>query len=361
MRRGAAAGSARRRAGGPGTGARLMPRRTRVELSDIAAWDNLECALWAAARGKHARPEVAAFLAAAPAALAWVQAALAVGRLPVGRFRRFAIRDPKPRVIHAAPFPDRVAHHALVRLLEPRLELALVPTSFACRPGLGVHAAILHARDCARRWPWYLKLDVEHYFPNIPHDRLLALLARRFKGSVLGLIRQVLATHQAAPGCGLPIGALTSQHFANQYLGEADRFALARPECRAHARYMDDLILWCDGRSQGRALHGALSAYLGDALGLRLKPPCLMPSTAGLGFCGMRIYPGTIKLGARRRRAWSQGRRRWEGRWERGEIGAAQLQRAYDSLWSATLPADSRGLRRAQLTRRPAPDAGLAP
>ena len=335
-----------------------MPRRTRIELAQIASCDNLERALWAAARGKRTRPEVAAFLAAAPAALGRVQEALAAGRLPVGSFRRFAIRDPKPRVIHAAPFPDRVAHHALVRLLEPRLELALVPTSFACRPGLGAAAAILHARDCTRRWPWYLKLDVEHYFPNIPHDRLLALLARRFKGSVLGLIREVLDSHQAAPGRGLPIGALTSQHFANQFLGEADRFALAHPACRAHARYMDDLILWCDGRPQGRALHRALSEYLGDALGLRLKAPCLMPTSAGLGFCGMRIYPGTIKLGVRRRRAWSQGRRRWEGRWQRGEIGAAALQRAYDSLRSATLPAASGGLRRAQLARWPAPDPG---
>ena len=332
-----------------------MPRRTRIDLSEVAAWANLEAALWAAARGKRARPDVAAFLAAAPAALARIQTALLAGRLPEGRLHRFAIRDPKPRIIHAAPFPDRVAHHALVRLLEPRLEQALVPTSFACRPGRGAHAAIRHARECAHRWPWYLKLDVEHYFPNIPHDHLLALLARRFKGSVLDLIRNLLATHQAAPGRGLPIGSLTSQHFANQYLGEADRFALARPECRAHARYMDDLILWCDSRAAGRALHRALAEFLGERLGLRLKPPCLMPSSAGLGFCGMRVYPGTVKLGHRRRRAWSRGRRRWEGRWQRGEIGAAELQRAYASLWSATLPADSLGLRRAELARRPPP------
>jgi hypothetical protein len=128
-------------------------------------------------------------------------------------------------------------------------------------------------------------------------------MARRFKGSVLELIRQVLQTHESAPGRGLPIGALTSQHFANQYLGEADRFVLALPECRAHVRYMDDLVLWCESRAAGRAIHAALTEYLIDHLGLRLKPPCLMPTSAGLGFCGMRIYPGTIKLGMRRRRA----------------------------------------------------------
>lgn len=332
-----------------------MPRRIRIELPDLAAWDNLEAALWAAARGKRARPDVATFLATAPQALARIQAALLEGRLPEGRFRCFAIHDPKPRLIHAAPFPDRIAHHALVRLLEPRLEQALLPTSFACRPGLGMHAAVRYAQTCARRWSWCLKLDVEHYFPNVPHDRLLALLARRFKGSVLVLIRRLLEGYQSRPGHGLPIGALTSQHFANQYLGEADRYALARPECHAHARYMDDLVLWCNRRQEGRALYQAMADYVVDELGLRLKPPCLMPTAAGLGFCGMRIYPGTMKLDMRRRRRWRERRHYWEGLWQQGAIDATELQRAYGSLVAMALPADSLGFRRAQLTRHPAP------
>lgn len=148
--------------------------------------------------------------------------------------------DGVPRLIHAAPFADRVAHHALMRLLAPRLEQALVPTSFACRPGLGVHAALAHAQFCARRWPWYLKLDVRHYFPSIPHDRLLALVA-----------------------------------------------------------------------------------FCNETLGLALKPPILRPVGAGLGLCGMRVYPGTIKLGHRRRRSWTQRRRYWEARWRCGDVGAA--------------------------------------
>jgi RNA-directed DNA polymerase len=332
-----------------------MPRRLRIELADLAAWDNLAPALWAAARAKRARPDVAAFLADAPRQLLRVRSALLAGRMPEGRFRRFAICDPKARIIHAAPFPDRVAHHALVRLLEPRLEQALVPTSFACRPRLGVHAALRHAQRCARRWPWYLKLDVEHYFPTLPHGPLLALLARRFKGSVLGLIQRLVAGHEDAPGRGLPIGALTSQHFANQYLGEADRYALACPECRAHARYMDDTVLWCASRAEGRRLHRAMEAFCTEALDLRLKPPCLMPSRAGLGFCGMRVYPGTIKLGRRRQRRWRQRRAHWEELWWRGEIGEAELQRACASLHSMTLPADARGWRRKELERHPAP------
>lgn len=335
-----------------------MPRRLRIDLCDIAAWGNLEAALWAAARGKRSRPDVAAFLADAERNLARVGDALLAGRLPDGGCDRFRIHDPKPRIIHAAPFPDRVAQHALMRLMEPVLERALVPTSFACRPGLGVHAALAHAQACARRWPWTLKLDVRHYFPAIPHERLLALLERRIKGSALVLVRHIVEAHGDTPGHGLPIGALTSQHFANQYLGEADRHALALGACRGHLRYMDDIVLWCEDRAAGRALHREMAAFCSERLGLELKPPVLTPSTAGLGLCGMRVYPGTIKLGRRRRRAFRERRRHWEACWRRGEIDDAGLQRAYASLTAMTLPADAREFRRRELARRPAPGAG---
>ena len=348
-----------------------MPRRVRVDLADVAAWDNLEAALWAAARGKRARPDVAAFLASAVQSgsptghaapdLAAIQSALLRGKLPIGRLRCFAIRDPKPRIIHAAAFPDRVAHHALMRLLEPRLEQALVPSSYACRPGKGAHAAVLEARTQARRWPWVLKLDVEHCFPNIPHDRLLALLARRFKGSAQELARNIISGFEAAPGRGLPIGSLTSQHFANQYLGEADRHALSCPECLAHIRYMDDFLLFCAGKEAAMHLYRSMAEFCGDQLGLRLKQPCLLPTSAGLGFLGLRVYPGTIRLGRRRMKSWRRHRANWEGLWWRGEIGDAELQRAYASLHALTLPADSRGFRRADLARRLAPGMREAP
>ena len=194
------------------------------------------------------------------------------------------------------------------------------------------------------------------YFPAIPHDRLLALLARRCKGGVLDLIAWLLERHHDSPGRGLPIGALTSQHFANQYLGEADRFALALPACAGHLRYMDDIVLWCRSRTDARTLHDALRGFCAERLRLTLKPPVLMPSDQGLGLCGMRVYPGAIKLGLRRRRALRQRRRHWEVQWQQGQIDSGTLQRAYDSLHGMTLPANSLAWRRAALAQRPAPD-----
>ena len=326
-----------------------MTRRLRVELAEVAAQPNLEAALWAAARGKRARPDVAAFLADAPRRLARVRDALLAARLPAGRLHAFAIRDPKPRIIHAAPFADRVAQHALVRLLEPRLEQALVPTSFACRPGRGVHAALLHAQACCRPERWTLKLDVLHCFPAISHERLLALLHRRFKGSAMALVEHIVRSHASRPGYGLPIGALTSQHFANQFLGEIDRHARARPECLAHVRYMDDIVLWCSGRDAAQALHRSVEAFTRERLGLALKPPLVQDGRHVFGFCGMRVGPRGLRLGARRRRAWRAQWRVLRDGWRAGRLDEAALQRGCNVLRALSHPAPAAAWQRAVL------------
>jgi hypothetical protein len=96
----------------------------------------------------------------------------------------------------------------------------------------GVHKAIAQVQANLRRFPWFGKVDVDGYFPSIDHARLKQLLARRFKGDgFLALLGRIIDSCPAAPGRGLPIGSLTSQHFANHYLDGADRFP-ARPSAR---------------------------------------------------------------------------------------------------------------------------------
>ena len=340
-----------------------MPQRERIDLGDVAAWPNLEAALWQAARGKRARPDVAAFLADAQPGLNRLRAALLDGRLPDGSLRRFAIRDPKPRIIHAAPFIDRIAHHALVRLMESRLERALLPTSFACRPGRGVHAALQHAQALIRQRPtaWTLKLDVEHFFPNIEHARLLALLQRRFKGSAMRLVEAVVHGHASAPGRRLPIGSLTSQHFANQYLGELDRAALARPECLAHLRYMDDVVLWCPSLDTARALHEYLAGFASHILALKLKPPAIQRCDRGLALCGMRLGPRGIRLGLRRQRSWRQHWRAARERWLSGIDDDNAHQRACDMLRALAMPAEAARWQRGVIARWPLEVHGWMP
>lgn len=157
-------------------------KRTRIDLQEIAAWPNLAEAAYKAAKGKRNRQEVVKFFARFDASLAQLSADILAGKMPKGIFRAFTIHDPKKRTIHAACFTDRVFHHALINLVGPILDRGLTPATFACRVGKGQHAAASRVQHHLRRYPWYVKIDIQSYFHTIDHQLLLALLARRFKG-----------------------------------------------------------------------------------------------------------------------------------------------------------------------------------
>jgi retron-type reverse transcriptase len=55
-------------------------------------------------------------------------------------------------------------------------------------------AAVRRAECYARRYGWFLKMDVRKYFDSVDHSVLKALLRRKFKDpAVLDLFDQVLA------------------------------------------------------------------------------------------------------------------------------------------------------------------------
>ena len=113
---------------------------------ELISLRNLFDAAARAARGKKSRPDVAAFLANLEPELYRLQRQLAGGSYQPGPYRTFRIVDPKPRLISAAPFLDRVVHHALTNIVEPVFERRFIPYSFACRSGFGTHKALAHAR-----------------------------------------------------------------------------------------------------------------------------------------------------------------------------------------------------------------------
>lgn len=204
-----------------------------------------------AARGKrlgpNARAEIAEFwMDAEPRCLALQRAlrlpAHAPGAWAPSPGRTFLVRDPKPRVITVAPFPDRVVHHALVAAVEEDFERYAIFDSYACRKGKGQHAALRRAQRFARGAPWALKMDMARYFASIDHQRLFGLVRRRVADPELcDLLERIV---RAPAGRGLPIGALTSQHLANLYLGRLDHHAKDDLGLRCYLRYMDDVVLF---------------------------------------------------------------------------------------------------------------------
>lgn len=320
-------------------------KRQRIELADLAARDNLVLAACKAARGKRQRHAVQTWLAQADERLAALARSILGGTAPQGRATRFVIHDPKRREISAACFDDRVLHHAVMNLAAARFERALVDSVYACRTGKGGHAAVMAVQRGLQRWPWVVQVDVAGYFASIDHAVLRTQLARLFKGDAfLALLDRIVESGGGARG--LPIGALTSQYFANHYLGTADRLLIAHPGVRAHVRYMDDIVWFTDSKEAAHASLTALQMYLSESLGLALKPGAQpRPCAAGLAFCGFRVRPGVV-LASRRKLARARRQVQHLRRAQEWGASTADLQRAAEGWRATLLPAQTLHFRR---------------
>jgi len=328
-----------------------MVRRTRVDLEEIADLTNLSEAAWRAARGKRHRVEVRAFFANLETELSLLGSDLLRGSAPYGRYHVFQIHDPKPRIITAPCFRDRVIHHALIQKIGPRLEAALVPSCVACRRGMGNLAAIEAAQRGLRRADWYVHLDIKSYFDSIDHRILIGLLDRYLKGhDLIPLVIRLLESHETAPGKGLPIGALTSQYFANLYLDGLDRFLRERVRVRHHVRYMDDTVWWTDNKARALESRRLARTWLGEHRSLEVKGQGIVNrSDLGLTFCGYRIQRSRLRLTRRKRERYRAGLRKWERFYREGRIDDRRLQAGYWAIHAPTAHADAARWRRACL------------
>jgi len=333
-------------------------KRERVDLYDIAGRDNLAAAVHRASRGKRDRPEVDRFTACLSENLAALSEAILTGRAPANHFTAFTIHDPKRRVIHAPCFTDRVVHHAFIARAGQALERALVDSSHACRKGKGNLTAIRAVQRGLQRFPWTVQIDIRAYFDSIDHGILKRLLGRVLKGDGLAaFIDRILAGYHTRPGVGLPIGALTSQYFANLYLDGLDRFLLEEEQVSAHVRYMDDSVWFCASKEAAKRTARAAAQWLPAHRRLTLKGvPRINRSVHGLTFCGFRVLRGCLRLTRRRKRRYHRGRLRWEALAAAGLIDPYELQAAYAAVHSIAATDDSLAWRRRQLHEHPPVD-----
>ena len=219
-----------------------------------------------------------------------------------GKYRHFYITDPKKRLISAASFEERIMHHAIMNVLEPVFERQMICHTYACRKNKGSHKAVFYAYNQCKKYPYVLKLDVRKYFDSINHAILKNLLRKIIKDTLcLNILDGIIDSYfvSDSPKCGLPIGNLTSQFFANYYLSALDHFILERlgGKCSlAYCRYMDDMLVF--GMSKNTMLETVYSVryFCLDYLKLSLKEPVITKTEKGVAFLGYCVSKNTIKL-----------------------------------------------------------------
>ena len=313
----------------------------------IWLYDNLLLAAYKAGKGKRSRLDVINFYRYFDINIEKIGQGLRHHRPDIGHYRFFRIRDPKPRHICAAPFPERVLHHAIMNVCQPVLESFAIFDSYACRKGKGTSKALARAKQFVRKYPWYLKLDIRKYFDSIDHEILLAALARRFKDhELLRLFAKLVDTYHTEPGKGLPIGNLFSQHGANFYLGLFDHWLKEERRVKGYLRYMDDMVLFGPRKSHLTKELAAVQHFLARRLKLELKPNIqLNRSRHGLPFLGYRIFPHTIRLSSSSKRRFINKFIEYEHKWHEGIWSDEQLVRHMEPLIAFTMVADAKGLR----------------
>lgn len=271
-----------------------------------------------------------------------------------GAYRHFLIHDPKTRTISVAPFRDRVVHHALVNVLEPIYERIFIGDSYATRKGKGTHAAIAQAQRYLHQTGWFLKTDVDKYFDSIRHDVLMALLDRKIKDRRLLEITRRIISNGGSDGCGLPIGNLTSQFFANVYLHPLDTFIQQELDVKHYIRYMDDFVLFSIDKNVLKSHRSAVTDFLDSQLGLRLKPGATFLNQAGNGltFLGRRVFPALVRFASPNLRRMIKRMAQRETAYTKGFISEEKMLESMNSYWAVLQYGGNAALRKSLLQEK---------
>ena len=267
-------------------------KRLNNLYSKIYDLDNLRLADHKASKGKSYQPGVIAHSLRREENLLLLHQSLKDRTYKTSDYTTFKIYEPKEREIFRLPyFPDRIAHHAIMNVLEPVFVGMFTAFTYSCIKGRGIHAAAFAVRKALLDQPgttYCLKLDIRKFYPSIDHDVLKHLLRRKFKDAdLLWLLDEIIDSTE-----GLPIWNYLRQFLANYYLTGFDHYLKQTVKVKYYFRYADDIVILSDSKPYLHQLLYGIRQYLSDNLKLTVKDNYqVFPVAArGIDFVGYRFY-----------------------------------------------------------------------
>jgi len=262
------------------------------------------------------------------------------GTYQIGRSIAFIVNKPVTREIFAADFRDRIVHHLVISKLNQLFEKQFIYDSYSCRVGKGTHFGIQRIdkfiRQCSKNYTkdcYILKLDLQGFFMSINKNILFAKLEQFItekypqtdKELILKLCKQIIfndptkncivkgkrnnwnelpntkSLFHSKPNCGLPIGNLTSQVFANFYMDTFDHYIKHDLGIRYYGRYVDDFVIVHNDKEYLKNLIPKLSEFLQSELQATIHPKkiYLQHYSKGVKFIGAVILPNRIYIANR--------------------------------------------------------------
>lgn len=279
-----------------------------MTLAEIFTFENLYEAHKNCRKSKQQKGEVIRFEATLSMNLAKMNKELSSQQYELGSYKKFTIYEPKERVIEAPPYRDRVAIRCFCdNCLKYKIEKKLIYDNVACRKGKGTNFAIDRLTTFLRKLYrkeqnnsfYFLKCDIQKYFPSINHEILLNILLKvGFSKEEMWFIKKLIKVNSPLSEKGLPLGNQSSQWFALLYLDCLDRFIKEKLCVKYYVRYMDDMILLDTDKQNLQKYQLEIKRYCQKYLSLALNQKTQIGRVNnGIDFLGYRhILTATGKI-----------------------------------------------------------------
>ena len=172
---------------------------------------------------------------------------------------------------------DRFIQQAVMQVLQRRWDRTFSEHSYGFRPGRSAHQAVAAAQKyIAEGYRWCVDLDLEKFFDQVSHDKLMAKIAERISDKrMLKLIRTFLTAGVMEGGLvspvdeGTPQGGPLSPLLSNIVLDEFDR-ELERRGLR-FARYADDSNIYVRSQRAGERVMESITRFITTKLKLKVN------------------------------------------------------------------------------------------
>ncbi len=192
------------------------------------------------------------------------------------------VEIPKPgggmRKLGIPTVVDRLVQQMVLQVLQKRWDPTFSEHSYGFRPKRSAQQAVAQAQKyIAAGQRWVVDLDLEKFFDQVNHDRLMARAAQRVADKrLLKLVRAFLRAGVMEGGLespseeGTPQGGPLSPLLSNLVLDELDR----ELEQRGHrfVRYADDVNIYVSSQRAGARVMASIGNFITKRLKLKINP-----------------------------------------------------------------------------------------
>ncbi|WP_051321327.1 reverse transcriptase domain-containing protein [Chrysiogenes arsenatis] len=268
-----------------------MPKRFGNLYDKIFTVDNLFEAYRTARKNKRKKLNVHLFECDLGGNIMRLHEELHSGNYTPRPYKKFTVREPKPREISAPDFRDVVVQHAIYKVILPIFDKTFIHNSYGCRRNKGTHKASDRAQQYLRESPpdsYTLQLDIRKYYYSINRETLRNLLEKKIKDK--RLIDLIMLFANGEGKTGVPIGNLLSQLLALIYLNKLDHFIQRELKVSKYVRYVDDFILFGLSSDQAKMYLKKIQEFLLLQLQLTLSKWGIAKVSRGVNFVGFRTW-----------------------------------------------------------------------